>query len=214
MKVYVRLIKYFHRDLNTTLEESACQPEAFESARYLSEAFEEAAQQIKTEPDEEEEISNHDVDFNSDQVDYLKVEYNIEEEHPNPVELVKLKKSISTSSGAHTCEYCGKVFGRGTHLRRHLLIHTQEKHFKCKICGKAFARRDHVTIHESTCYSQVQSFGCQLCETVSPIQHIFDSSNLFHRCFLLAVVPTVGRSSEPRGIKAQCNSQIKEARIL
>ncbi|KXJ72318.1 hypothetical protein RP20_CCG018361 [Aedes albopictus] len=152
------------RDFNTTLEESACKSEAFESVEYLSEAFDEAAQQIKNEPNVEEEISNLDTDFNNDQVDYLELEYELEDEKPEPVKLLKLKKSIRASSGSHTCEYCGKDFGRGTHLRRHLLIHTQEKHFKCKICGKAFSRSDHLTIHETTFHSKERPFGCQLCE--------------------------------------------------
>lgn len=188
------------------MEESACKSEAFESVEYLSEAFDEAAQQIKNEPNVEEEISNLDTDFNNDQVDYLELEYELEDEKPEPVKLLKLKKSIRASSGSHTCEYCGKDFGRGTHLRRHLLIHTQEKHFKCKICGKAFSRSDHLTIHETTFHSKERPFGCQLCEKVNPIQDVlFGSSNPSHACFLFAVVQAVGASSEPHGIQAQRN---------
>lgn len=76
---------------------------------------------------------------------------------------VKTLKKLPTSK---QCEYCDKTFSRSTHLRRHLLTHTKEKHFKCKICCKAFSRSDHLAIHESTFHSQERPYACELCEKV------------------------------------------------
>ncbi|XP_001659449.2 zinc finger protein 436 [Aedes aegypti] len=146
------------------IHDDSCKLEAFESVEYLSETFDEAGHQIKDEPNVEEEMSNLEADFSNDQVDFLELEYEIEEEKPKTKKIVRTRKLVKSSPGVHKCEYCAKEFRRGTHLRRHILIHTQEKHFKCKLCGKAFSRSDHLTIHESTFHSKERPFGCQLCE--------------------------------------------------
>lgn len=39
------------------------------------------------------------------------------------------------------CSTCNIVFQRTTHLRRHMLTHTQDKRFVCSQCGKSFVRR-------------------------------------------------------------------------
>lgn len=149
-------------EIKPTLEQNdiGCKSEAFENVEYLSDT-QEGGPQIKDEPNVEEEVSNLDTDFHNEQVDLLEFEFESDKESSHDVIKPKKKK---ISSGVHKCEYCNKEFQRGTHLRRHILTHTQEKHFICKICSKAFSRSDHLTIHETTFHSQERPFGCQLCE--------------------------------------------------
>ncbi|KAJ2817784.1 hypothetical protein IWW50_006045 [Coemansia erecta] len=44
---------------------------------------------------------------------------------------------------------CGAVFKRPEHLKRHILVHTQERPFRCEArgCGKRFSRRDNYATH-------------------------------------------------------------------
>ncbi|KAJ2847285.1 hypothetical protein IWW36_003932 [Coemansia brasiliensis] len=44
---------------------------------------------------------------------------------------------------------CGAVFKRPEHLKRHILVHTQERPFQCNAqgCGKRFSRRDNYITH-------------------------------------------------------------------
>ncbi|KAI9479377.1 hypothetical protein BX667DRAFT_496025 [Coemansia mojavensis] len=44
---------------------------------------------------------------------------------------------------------CNAVFKRPEHLKRHILVHTQERPFHCKAqgCGKRFSRRDNYITH-------------------------------------------------------------------
>ncbi|XP_062555347.1 zinc finger protein 436-like [Armigeres subalbatus] len=146
---------------NCIRNDSACKLESFENVEYLLDTIEETVPQVKEEPNAEEEVSNLDTDFNSEQVDFLELEFETGKASPDCVPKPKSKKA---SPGVHKCEYCNKEFRRGTHLRRHILTHTQEKNFNCKICTKAFSRSDHLAIHESTFHSQERPFCCQLCE--------------------------------------------------
>lgn len=124
-----------------------CKEEIFENVEFLSEN-----EVMKQEKDYIDSIETESY------VDALG-KSNIHKKYCNHT--TKAVKKMPTSK---QCEYCDKVFGRSTHLRRHLLTHTKEKHFKCKICTKAFSRSDHLAIHESTFHSQERPFACELCE--------------------------------------------------
>ncbi|KAI3021730.1 transcriptional regulator family: C2H2 zinc finger and Fungal Specific TF [Aspergillus niger] len=50
------------------------------------------------------------------------------------------------------CTFCGRIFSRSQHLRRHELIHTQEKPFQCH-CGRAFSRQDLLRRHDRVSHS-------------------------------------------------------------
>ncbi|WAR18156.1 ZN665-like protein [Mya arenaria] len=49
------------------------------------------------------------------------------------------------------CPYCGKSFPTNTRLRRHLIIHTQERPFQCHVCLKRFNMRSELTDMDKTC---------------------------------------------------------------
>jgi len=56
----------------------------------------------------------------------------------------------ATGSQIHVCEVlgCGKSYSTTSHLRRHMLTHTQDKPFVCKECNKAFHLPHHLVYHE------------------------------------------------------------------
>ena len=65
-----------------------------------------------------------------------------------------------------TCSYpdCGRVFKTRFALRRHCLIHTQEKKHECPYCGKRFALlqnlREHTYTHTQECPYVCGVAGC------------------------------------------------------
>ncbi|KAJ1734367.1 hypothetical protein LPJ61_001117 [Coemansia biformis] len=46
------------------------------------------------------------------------------------------------------CSLCDSRFGRMEHVKRHLLVHTGERHYECTVCSKPFARRDNMVQHQ------------------------------------------------------------------
>ena len=56
--------------------------------------------------------------------------------------LHKDETTLKTSKLAHeyllSCQYCDKIFKRKSHLKSHLLVHTQEKAYSCQLCTRKF----------------------------------------------------------------------------
>ena len=45
------------------------------------------------------------------------------------------------------CPVCNRVFTKGSHAKRHILIHTGEKPYICSFCNMAFTRQSTLTKH-------------------------------------------------------------------
>ncbi|XP_026147237.1 zinc finger protein 236-like isoform X2 [Carassius auratus] len=59
------------------------------------------------------------------------------------------KKSVG-SKRVYYCPVCRKRFGAPSELKRHCLIHTNQRPFQCPICCRAFRERSHLRVHFST----------------------------------------------------------------
>ena len=62
------------------------------------------------------------------------------------------------------CTECGKGFRHGHILKRHSLIHTNERPYKCHVCGKTFRELSNLQYHNGTHLDKAQrSVVCPLC---------------------------------------------------
>ena len=57
----------------------------------------------------------------------------------------------------YTCQYCAKVFWRGSDLKKHVRIHTGEKPYACAWCAKRFNQVSSLHVHERTIHKQCKA---------------------------------------------------------
>ncbi|XP_047475979.1 transcription factor Sp5-like [Penaeus chinensis] len=77
-----------------------------------------------------------------------------------------LRDNSSTKKREHICHVpgCGKVYGKTSHLKAHLLSHSGERPFACNwiFCNKAFTRSDELQRHLRT-HTGEKRFQCEEC---------------------------------------------------
>lgn len=57
------------------------------------------------------------------------------------------KIEVSSLAFPHRCHLCPKLFKRKSWLKRHLLSHSQQRHFLCPWCNSRHKRRDNLLQH-------------------------------------------------------------------
>ncbi len=59
-------------------------------------------------------------------------------------------KNSNGSKRVYDCPVCHKRFGAPSKIKRHCLIHTNQRPFQCSICCSAFRERSHLKVHFRT----------------------------------------------------------------
>ncbi|XP_071098989.1 uncharacterized protein [Haliotis cracherodii] len=93
-------------------------------------------------------------------------------------------------SGKFECYVCMKVAKCKSALRRHMMIHKEEKPFLCPVCGKQYARpedlKQHLIRHVADLYQQGNStdpnsrFRCDLCTAVFCCEKDLQYHGVYH----------------------------------
>ena len=93
------------------------------------------------------------------------------------------------------CKDCGRRFGNMTHLRRHMMIHTNAKPYLCDHCGKSFRSERSRSIHDKLFHHDGEShrFQCDICKKKFGSQQNLDRHELVHTGFKPHLCVTCGR---------------------
>lgn len=66
---------------------------------------------------------------------------------------------------AHLCANCGKGFKDRSTLKKHVIIHSDEKLFACPECPSRFQRKGNLTTHMAV--HKTERYVCNICGTIS-----------------------------------------------
>lgn len=71
------------------------------------------------------------------------------------------------------CELCGKKFKNSSVLKRHLLVHSEERAFQCDVCGASFKQKVALYTH-SRVHSETNKYACDSCAQTFRWKQTFD----------------------------------------
>jgi len=80
---------------------------------------------------------------------YFDMKINIKSDHDKPCD--------------HKCKVCSKGFPTGARLKKHRIIHSEERKFPCMVCGKSFKVRNYLKTHTKQVHNGEKPFFCVEC---------------------------------------------------
>ncbi|XP_011187036.2 zinc finger protein 426 [Zeugodacus cucurbitae] len=63
----------------------------------------------------------------------------------------------------HICHICSKQFRGNNDLRRHMLIHSDERPYKCEQCGNCYRQAVNLRNHINCAHTNQRQFACEQC---------------------------------------------------
>jgi len=97
-----------------------------------------------------------------------------------------------TDERKYTCQDCGHRFRTLKDLRTHMVIHTKEKNYVCNICGKKFAQSGNLSNHMSL-HSAVKPYHCDSCNKAFKQPAALATHRTTHSSEKPFVCPTCGK---------------------
>ena len=73
------------------------------------------------------------------------------------------KRGAKRKRTQHECDVCEKSFSRSGSLKRHMLIHTNERPYECDVCEKAFRESGHLKTHMRI-HTKEKPYECDVCD--------------------------------------------------
>ena len=70
---------------------------------------------------------------------------------------------IKTKRYEHKCNFCDAVFAFPSDLKRHEMVHTDERPFKCDFCEKSFRRKNECSSHMKNVHIKKNRPECETC---------------------------------------------------
>lgn len=94
---------------------------------------------------------------------------------PNRIKMIVHLLSHAKGTKRNKCPCCLKIFPDRQRLRRHIVIHSDERPHQCPHCSKSFKSREYLNRHIRLHSDDQRSFNCHLCD-----QSFANSSKLKH----------------------------------
>ncbi|XP_071445624.1 zinc finger protein 227-like [Hetaerina americana] len=102
-------------------------------------------------------------------------------------EAFECTSDVEADAVTYKCAICLRAFSVKGKLKRHMLVHTDERPFKCEICSKGFNHRQHLEGHMLT-HTGERPHKCPVCQKGFTLkQHLKDHTRIHageksHKC--------------------------------